>query len=94
MAKNSLWIISYDVTNNRDRSKLAAHLEEYAIRVQGSVFELRSSKALADKIFLNACSMISPNENLRMYRVPPPMLKDCRNYGLGMEIEEESFILL
>jgi CRISPR-associated protein Cas2 len=44
------YVVAYDVTSDRRRSRLAKCLQGYGRRVQSSVFEMAVSRALFDKL--------------------------------------------
>ena len=41
------WIIAYDISRDRDRAKVAAHLLAHGVRLQRSVFEVAAPDARA-----------------------------------------------
>ncbi|MEY5042466.1 MAG: CRISPR-associated endonuclease Cas2 [Bacteroidota bacterium] len=41
-------IITYDITNNKTRTRFSKFLEKYGVRVQFSVFEIQNSKRILD----------------------------------------------
>lgn len=41
-------IVTYDISNNKTRSKFSKFLEQYGVRVQFSVYEIQNSKRVLD----------------------------------------------
>ena len=66
-----LWLISYDVPDDRKRSSVAAVLATYGVRVQWSVFECRiEARALSDiQARIIAILGESGGGNVRGYRI-------------------------
>lgn len=44
MAKSSRYVVVYDISNNRERSRASKILAGYGVRVQKSVFECRCTR--------------------------------------------------
>jgi CRISPR-associated protein Cas2 len=77
-----LVLVTYDIPNNKRRTRLATFLEGYGRRVQKSVFEcflsLGEMKALHQKVQ----SRIDPEEdNVRFYWVPRDALPKTLTLG-------------
>lgn len=45
---NNVIIVTYDISNNKLRSRFSKFLERYGVRVQFSVFEIQNSKRVLD----------------------------------------------
>lgn len=71
-----LYVVSYDISSNKLRNKLAKLLEEYGIRVQYSVFECNLKPAEYKKLEENIIkTMAGSNEgNIRIYAI----CRDCK----------------
>lgn len=76
-----LMVICYDVARPRVRARIAALLEESAVRVQESVFEARLSGAAADRLWKRLAALIEDGDRLRMYAVSAAGLERCRALG-------------
>ena len=57
------WLVSYDVTDDRRREKLAKALLDYGQRVQESVFWLETEDDLGDRIRDRLARIISLGED-------------------------------
>lgn len=70
-----LYLIAYDVSNNRRRTRLVRVAQRYALRVQGSVFEGWMKPAEAADLLRRAKPLLNPAEDsLRLY----PVCAACR----------------
>ena len=91
--KDIIWVFAYDIVDNRARRRVAALLEDYAVRVQGSVFEGRMHKktmlSLADKIEM----FLIQGDKLRIYPLPDSLIKKCHSYGGAPLPEKDEFWL-
>jgi CRISPR-associated protein Cas2 len=63
MAQAFLWVVSYDIVNNRRRRKVAKILEDYGTRRQKSVFEARLTPVLWRKMWLELARAIDERED-------------------------------
>lgn len=96
-----MYLISYDMSNNRLRSKVAKELENFGKRVQFSVFECDISKERLDILYKRLVNIMlsEPEGNIRIYTI----CADCRNkiqiigntdrIALLTEEEEELFVI-
>ena len=91
-----LFVICYDVSDDRRRRRLERVLRDFAHRVQYSVFEGEMDEARFQKMRRRAERQIDPQQDsLRYYR----LCKSCRSavevYGLGpLPQEPESIIVV
>ncbi len=77
------YIITYDITNDKIRNKIAGILEDYGVRVQYSVFEcwLENDEKL-NLLIKNLEETLDSNENgnIRIYT----SCKDCFEKTIGI----------
>ena len=66
-----MYIISYDIENNRIRNKIAKELENYGTRVQYSVFECKLSEKLYNELYSKLIKLMQEEEtgNIRIYHI-------------------------
>jgi CRISPR-associated protein Cas2 len=83
-----LMVYCYDVVSDRVRARVAAALEETAVRVQKSVFEARLGRAEANALFNHVARLLDEGDSLRMYAVSRPGLERSRTEG-GAPIAED-----
>ena len=66
-----MYIISYDIENNRIRNKIAKELENYGARVQFSVFECKLSEKLYNELYSKLVTLMQEEKsgNIRIYHI-------------------------
>ncbi len=84
-----LMLICYDIAEARARARIAATLEEQAVRVQESVFEVRLTERRAAALFKILSDWVSPGDSLRMYGVSAAGLARSRAMG-GAPIPDDA----
>jgi CRISPR-associated protein Cas2 len=84
----SLYLVSYDIVDDRRRNKLAKILQGYGNRVQYSVFECRLSKSQAKELELKARPYvkIDKGDSLRLYI----LCKSCEAEVVKLEKEAKA----
>lgn len=83
-----LMVFCYDISEQRTRTRVARLLEEEAVRVQESVFEIRMGRAAADRLFTRVVGLLDDGDTLRMYAVGAAGLDRCRAHG-GAPVGED-----
>lgn len=69
-----LIVVSYDLPNDRRRTKLAHNLKDFGVRVQYSVFECILEAEQVDALRVRITRLIDPSEDrVRIYR----FCEDC-----------------
>ena len=84
-----LMMVCYDIAEPRARARIAAMLEDQAVRVQESVFEVRLTQRQADALFDMLSHWVSPGDSLRMYGVSAAGLTRSRAMG-GAPIPDDA----
>jgi len=84
-----LMLVCYDIAQARARARIAATLEEQAVRVQESVFEVRLTERQAAALFNTLADWVSPGDSLRMYGVSAAGLARSRAVG-GAPIPDDA----
>ena len=87
---NMLVLVSYDIVNNTQRTKLAKKLGNYGERVQYSVFECNVNREQYKQMKKDVLEFVDlQKDSLRFYR----MCRDCRrhleSFGLKRGAEEQ-----
>ena len=78
------WIISYDIPDNKRRSKVAKILEGYGIRAQYSVFECEIDSEKCDQLEHRLQREIDPQvDDIRFYPLNRADIKRVRMLGRG-----------
>ncbi|KAB8146093.1 CRISPR-associated endonuclease Cas2 [Chloroflexia bacterium SDU3-3] len=91
-----LYLISYDISNDRRRQKLAKLLEGFGQRVQWSVFECdldqREYGLLAKK--LKKVVREKEGDNLRIYRLCATCAQQTAIIGSGPAVEQRQDVYI
>ncbi|WP_417794010.1 CRISPR-associated endonuclease Cas2 [Terasakiella pusilla] len=85
-----LRIISYDISCNKRRRRIATILEDRATRVQYSVFETRMSERALERLVEDLNEHLDEFDSLRVYTVGRSGERHCAVYGAGVPIETET----
>jgi CRISPR-associated protein Cas2 len=90
-----LILVSYDVTDDRRRLRLAGALEDFGTRVQYSVFECHLEPDQIDRLRARLLAEIEPQEDsVRLYH----FCRDCgaktEIHGVGPIIEDPDVYVL
>jgi len=90
-----LLIVSYDIIDDKQRTKLAKTLLNYGIRVQYSVFECNLSKDTIEKMLKDALKLIDlEKDSLRIYKLCEQCKTQITSYGLKKGWEEEQAVVV
>ena len=87
-------VISYDISDDRTRSKVANVLADYGKRVQYSVFECRVDTKTLEKIITMLKPFAEGNDSIRVYQICETCLKKAVLLGKGELTEEIKFHLV
>lgn len=60
-----MYLVSYDISSNRRRRKVAKLMENYGTRVQYSVFECKLEKSVFNKMYQELCDLVPIGERKR-----------------------------
>ena len=84
---DSMYVISYDLSNNKLRNKVAKVLEGYGRRVQYSVFECRISKKQMEQLYGKLLPIMQrePEGNIRIYQLCMNCEKQLQTIGIKNE---------
>jgi CRISPR-associated protein Cas2 len=90
-----LVVVSYDVTDNRRRTKLAHALKDFGERVQLSVFECRLDEKQVAKLRARVARLIKPEEDsVRIYRLCSECSARLELLGVGTVTEDPAVFVL
>ena len=88
-------VISYDISDDKKRSKVANLLEDYGQRVQYSVFECRLDEQTFQQLVHKLKPFAAGNEDsIRVYRICQACLKKVILLGKGEITEQPRFFLV
>jgi CRISPR-associated protein Cas2 len=94
---NMFVIVSYDVVDNKQRTKLAKKMCNYGERVQYSVFECRVNKQQYKEMKREALKFIDlKKDSLRIYRLCQECIQHIESFGIkrGMENDQDQAIIV
>lgn len=90
-----LIVVSYDVSNDRRRTRLAHNLKDFGQRVQYSVFECRLDLEALDRLRQRIEKLIDPLEDsVRIYRLCLECDKQVEIQGMGKVTEDPDVYVL
>ena len=90
-----LIVVSYDVADDRRRTKLAHALKDFGARVQYSVFECLLEADQVERLHLQIQRLISPEEDsVRIYRFCADCGSRTEIVGLGKLSEDPDVYVL
>jgi len=92
MTKQKIYIVCYDIVENRKRNRASEILKDYGIRVQKSVFECRLDEKSLPKLFNLLQKIIDKStDSIRGYL----LCESCRgkqiSFGNETVMHEEDF---
>lgn len=91
-----LWLVCYDISDNRRRTKLAKRLERYCERVQKSIFECPlTDKVLSKQLEKYWLPLLNLQEDsLRVYPLDETAKNRTRVYGSSLPYEPPDYVIL
>jgi CRISPR-associated protein Cas2 len=88
-------VVSYDIPDNKRRSRVAKVLEGYGYRVQKSVFECELSPELYERMKKRLEKRIKPDQDsIRYYYLCQNCLGKVAFSGLGQVMREKPFFVV
>jgi len=89
------YLVSYDISDDRRRTKLAKTLKDYGDRVQYSVFECILKKDLVERMVVRIKEIVSEeDDNVRIYTLCGQCEKAIRIIGKGEVTKDEDIYIL
>ncbi len=90
-----MYVLVYDVVNDRRRNKLHRTLKDYGTAVQRSVFEFDLNAAEVQKMMKRVEALTSPDEDtVRLYRLCAACLTETRILGEGtLSLDPDFYII-
>jgi len=89
-----LYVFAYDIVDDRIRRRVASLLEDQAVRVQGSVFEVRMSHDRARSLAERLAVELDRGDSLRVYCLRADDLDQSMAFGAPPLPEAQDFYLL
>jgi CRISPR-associated protein Cas2 len=90
-----LILVSYDIPDDRRRTRLAHALKDFGVRVQYSVFECRLKEEQLNRLRARMAALIEPAEDsVRIYRLCADCAARLEIQGLGRPTEDPDVYVL
>ncbi len=90
-----LILVSYDIPDDRRRTRLAHALKDFGQRVQYSVFECRLKEEQLNRLRARMTALIEPAEDsVRLYRLCAECAARLEIHGLGQPTEDPDIYVL
>lgn len=88
-------VVSYDISDDRRRGRVANALEDFGERVQLSVFECRLEPAQLDRLRRRMLKLLKLEEDrLRIYRLCAACVPSIEIFGPGRIVEDSDAIVV
>ena len=88
-------VVSYDITNNKRRTKIAKIMLDFGARVQYSVFECNLTDKQIETMRKKIIHVISAEEDtVRFYALCAACKTRVEVHGTGKITEDEAFIII
>lgn len=89
------YIVSYDIPDNRIRTKVAKTMLDFGTRVQYSVFEcIIQDEKLLEKMISKLSKMVSDKDSVRIYALCAKCEKVVKVFGGGEVTKDENVFIL
>ena len=89
-----LWIIAYDISDQKIRRHIYQTLKDYGTRIQYSVFECRLKPSQREILRAEILQHIEPDDTVRWY----PQCTHCEDkihwQGEGLETDKQDYFIL
>lgn len=89
-----LYVICYDIADDRRRARIATVLERAGVRVQESVFEVRASSDGLEALLARLDRLRAPGDSVRAYALTEDGRRASRALGGLPPPEAQEFWLL
>ncbi len=91
-----MYLVVYDISNEKRLRRIARITEKFGIRVQKSVFECIISESEVNKLIKEVLDVMKLDEdNLRVYEISSSNVKKIRVFGNSIPpIEEDDIIIV
>jgi CRISPR-associated protein Cas2 len=89
-----LWMVAYDISNNKIRKTVHDHLSNHGQRVQYSVFECRLEKIQLQALCNTLNQLIEDNDKIRWYPLCHWCESDISWQGHGKPTKTDEYYLL
>ncbi len=91
---STLWMIAYDISDNKIRKSIHDQLRDHGQRVQYSVFECRLNKQQLQHLRKQLSQKIEADDRIRWYPLCNWCEAEIHWHGNGNVVETDEFYLL
>ncbi len=90
-----LILVSYDIIDDRQRTKLAKKLKDFGLRVQYSVFECDLDKKQLARMKKEALKFVDlEKDSLRIYKLCDSCAKHIESFGIKRGWKDEDQVIV
>jgi CRISPR-associated protein Cas2 len=93
-SRQRLHVIAYDISSDRTRTRVAEALEDFAVRVQDSVFEAMAHPSTLSRRLHSISLLLDEGDSLRCYPLSPINVRAVKVFGRGSGPENGEFMIL
>ncbi len=88
------YIVTYDIQDDRRRTRVAKSLLDFGSRVQYSVFECIMDDKLLEKLFARLSKIAAEDDSIRIYALCGKCKATIKVIGRGKVTEDENVYIL
>lgn len=90
-----LYIVCYDISNDRTRDHMSDRLLDFGVRIQESVFECLLDDQLYQRLLEGiGKTPLGPDDKVRVYRLCSYCVDTVQIYGKGEMVQDPDFYLV
>ncbi len=89
-----MYVISYDISKDKIRNKVASELENYGKRVQYSVFECELTEEKLKKLYAKLLKLCAEEGSIRIYVICENCRKKIRMIGTVTEVKRQEAVII
>ena len=88
------YLVSYDIPDDKRRTRLAKIMLDFGARVQYSVFECNMDDKLLDTMLKRVGKIVSDEDSVRIYALSGKCLATVKILGRGKLTEDENVYIV
>ena len=88
------YLVSYDIPDDKKRTKMAKTLRDFGERVQLSVFECILDDILLKRMISRVTKIISEDDSVRVYALCAKCQELIKVFGRGTVVKDENVFIL
>jgi CRISPR-associated protein Cas2 len=86
-------VVSYDIRDDRRRTRVAETLLGFGARIQASVYELWLEERALERMWVAVGREVAAEDLVRCYVLCAGCVRRARSYGMAMPEEKEVFVI-